>query len=297
MIISTQTPVSAYALMMRLFAICILTVVISGCTSTRLAYRFADWGAIWWVEDYIALSGDQEQALERDIGDLFQWHCAEELPRYSDWLDTVIAETDTTALPDSAQIAQYQNQLLALLPPLVEKVTPIAVNLLQSLSDEQVKALATNMSLRQQEVEQEMLKGSPEATASARAERTAERLQTWLGDFSDDQYFRVQMWSAAQAGQTTIWLDSRKQWQQALLDALQNRHQPEFSAKIATLLQQPELARGIEYQQTMASSQSAMAKLLSDLLATSGDPALTKVRTKAVKLRDDINSLTCPSAI
>ena len=280
---------------MRLLAIFILAVVVSGCTSTRLAYRFADWGAIWWVEDYIALSGDQEQALERDIRDLFQWHCSQELPRYRDWLDTVIAETDTTATPDSAQIAQYQNQLLALLPPLIEKVTPIAVNLLQSLSDEQVKALAVNMSVRQQEIEQEMLKASLEATASARAERTAERLQTWLGDFSDDQYFRIQMWSAAQAGQTTIWLDSRKHWQQALLDALQNRQQPEFAATIAALLQQPELARGIEYQQTMVSSQGAMAKLLSDLLATGGDPALAKVNEKALKLRNDINELACPT--
>ena len=102
------------------------------------------------------------------------------------------------------------------------------------------------------------------------------------------------MWSAAEAGQTTLWLDSRQRWQQALLDALQHRQQPEFAATIAALLQQPEQARGPEYQQTMAQSQNAMAKLLSDLLSTGGDPALAKVKAKVVKLRDDINALTCP---
>lgn len=30
----------------------LLTTFLAGCSSTKTAYRFADWGIVWWVEDY-----------------------------------------------------------------------------------------------------------------------------------------------------------------------------------------------------------------------------------------------------
>jgi len=216
------------------------------------------------------------------------------LPRYERWLSTVITDANSALLTDSARTGFHQEQLLALLPALTEKATPMIVAFLKTLSDEQVQELAANMADRQQELEQDLLKRSPEATASARAERTAERLESWLGDFSDDQYFRVQRWSAAQAGQTEIWLEGRQRWQQAFLEALQQRQQAEFASVIADLLQNPEQARGLAYQQTMVQSKNAMAKLLSDLLALGGEPALVNVTAKAAELKSDVDALTCP---
>ncbi|HEV8077517.1 MAG TPA: DUF6279 family lipoprotein, partial [Marinobacter sp.] len=111
--------------------------------------------------------------------------------------------------------------------------------------------------------------------------------------FSDDQYFRIQRWSAAQAGQTNVWLEGRERWQQAFLTALQQRQQAEFESVIADLLQNPEQARGLAYQQTMTRSKNAMATLLSDLLVMGGEPALEKVKAKASELKSDVDVLTC----
>lgn len=282
---------------MQIIIVVLLVIFMAGCSSTRLAYRYADWGVIWWVEDYITLGGSQQEALEQGVRDFRQWHCSQELPRYEQWLNRVIADTTSAVDLDAGQVAFHQQQLLALLPPLTKQATPIAEALLQSLSNEQVQELALNMAKRQRELEQKLLKHSPEATASARAERTAERLQSWFGAFTDEQYFRIQTWSAAQAGQTAIWLDGRQRWQQALIDVLQQRQQVGFAASLATLLQQPEQARGLEYQQTMAQSQAAMTKLLSDLLAMGGTPAMAQVRAKAIKLKDDVSALACPTPL
>jgi hypothetical protein len=279
---------------LRLAITLVLLLSIAGCSSAKLAYRYADWGTVWWVEDYVSLTGPQQQALEKGVRDFRQWHCSRELPRYERWLSTVIADANVAVLADSERMEFHQEQLLALLPALTEKATPVVVAFLKTLSDEQVRELTSNMADRQQELEQDLLKRSPEATASARAERTAERLESWLGNFSDDQYFRIQRWSAAQAGQTDIWLEGRKRWQQAFLDALQLRQQAEFSNVIAGLLQNPEQARGLDYQQTMAQSKIAMAGLLSDLLAMGGEPALANVKAKATELRNDVDALICP---
>ena len=282
------------ATLLRWAVTLVLVLAIAGCSSARLAYRYADLGTVWWIEDYVSLTSDQENTLEQGVRDLRQWHCSEELPRYERWLSTVITDANSALLTDSARTGFHQEQLLALLPALTEKATPMIAAFLKTLSDEQVQELAANMADRQQELEQDLLKRSPEATASARAERTAERLESWLGDFSDDQYFRVQRWSAAQAGQTEIWLEGRQRWQQAFLEALQQRQQAEFASVIADLLQNPEQARGLAYQQTMVQSKNAMAKLLSDLLALGGEPALVNVTAKAAELKSDVDALTCP---
>jgi hypothetical protein len=280
--------------LVRLTITTVLVLAVAGCSSTRLAYRYADWGAMWWMKDYVSLTDAQQQTLEQGVRDFRQWHCSQELPRYERWLSTVIADTHTAVLTNSARMAFHQEQLLALLPALTERATPMVVAFVKTLSDEQVQELAVNMADRQQELKQDLLKRSPEATASARAERTAERLESWLGDFSDDQYFRIQRWSAAQAGQTDIWLEGRERWQHAFLVALQQRQQAEFTSVISDLLQNPEQARGLAYQQTMAQSKNAMATLLSDLLTMGGEPALEQVKAKATELKSDVDVLTCP---
>ncbi|MFT5988285.1 MAG: hypothetical protein ACI912_001789 [Marinobacter psychrophilus] len=282
------------ATLLRLAITIVLVLAIAGCSSAKLAYRYADWGTVWWMENYVSLTGAQQQALEQGVRDFRQWHCSRELPRYERWLSTVIADANSALLTNSARMEFHQEQLLALLPAITERATPMVVAFLKTLSDEQVQELAANMADRQQELEQDLLKRSPEATASARAERTAERLESWLGDFSDDQYFRIQRWSAAQTGQTDIWLEGRERWQQVFLEALQQRQQAEFTSVISDLLQNPEQARGLAYQQTMAQSKNAMANLLSDLLAMGGEPALKQVKVKAAELKSDVDVLTCP---
>ncbi|AKO53105.1 hypothetical protein ABA45_12360 [Marinobacter psychrophilus] len=282
------------ATLLRLTITIVLVLAIAGCSSAKLAYRYADWGTVWWMENYVSLTGAQQQALEQGVRDFRQWHCSRELPRYERWLSTIIADANSALLTNSARMEFHQEQLLALLPAITERATPMVVAFLKTLSDEQVQELAANMADRQQELEQDLLKRSPEATASARAERTAERLESWLGDFSDDQYFRIQRWSAAQAGQTDIWLEGRERWQQVFLEALQQRQQAEFASVISDLLQNPEQARGLAYQQTMAQSKNAMANLLSDLLAMGGEPALEQVKVKAAELKSDVDVLTCP---
>ncbi|HBX36808.1 MAG TPA: DUF3549 domain-containing protein, partial [Pseudohongiella sp.] len=77
--------------------ILVLAFGLVGCSSTKVAYRYADWGIVWWVEDYVSLTADQKQQLNNDIAQLRQWHCSAELPRYQAWLDEL--ESDVSNNP------------------------------------------------------------------------------------------------------------------------------------------------------------------------------------------------------
>lgn len=279
----------------RLAALLLVVILfISGCSSTRLAYRYADWGIVWWVEDFVSLSQAQEQQLDDDIESLKRWHCSSELPRYRAWLS--IIESDlASGKPTPETVSRLQNQLAGFFPPLVQKITPVAITLLSGLSDEQVQELASNMEENHRELEGEFLEGDAETIAQARAGRTEARAEHWLGKLNATQKSLVNNWSESRKGQTEIWLTGRRNWQKALLNALENRNDPGFDATVTELINNPEAGRGDAYAQSIAESMAAMNSLIQELLQASDASHLDHLAHQVSKLRGDFKALTCVS--
>ena len=275
--------------------ILVLAFGLVGCSSTKVAYRYADWGIVWWVEDYVSLTADQKQQLNNDIAQLRQWHCSAELPRYQAWLDELESDVSNNP-PDQATVEYHQQQLFSFFPSLLERATPVATNLLSSLSDEQVQELADNMAQSQREMEEEFLADSPEATAEARADRTAERVERWLGELNSEQRNIVRQWSANRGAQTEIWLQGRRNWQVALLEILEGRDEPTFEAELEYLILNSEEVRGEAYKAMMAESRVAMASLMHDLILAGDHTTLAHLQNRAVELNNDFEALTCSPA-
>jgi len=273
-------------------AMILMAVFLAGCSSTRTAYRFADWGIVWWVEDYVTLNSAQKARLEEDLDNLRQWHCFAELPRYTQWLET-LKEDLSPSVPEVDVIRHHQQQLFVFTDALLQRAVPATVNLLSTLSDEQVEELATNMAQQHRELEQEMLGGSAQENAEGRAERTAERLENWLGPLNDQQASLITAWSADRGRQTEIWLTGRRNWQKSLLADLEIRNQPAFADQIEDLMINYKQARGEQYQAMSRDSRAAMAVLIHDLLAAGGSEHRQHIIGKAGELDGDFTALTC----
>ncbi|HBC36920.1 MAG TPA: DUF3549 domain-containing protein, partial [Marinobacter adhaerens] len=140
------------------------------------------------------------------------------------------------------------------------------------------------------------LADSPEATAEARAERTAERVERWLGDLNSEQRDIVRQWSANRGEQTEIWLQGRRNWQLALLELLENRNAPTFEAELEYLILNSEEVRGEAYKAMMAESRAAMSSLMHDLIMAGDRETLAQLQDRTVELNDDFEALTCSPA-
>lgn len=272
--------------------ILVLAFLVAGCSSPKLAYRYADWGIEWWVEDFVTLTRPQSQQLSTNIESLKKWHCSTELPRYSAWLDSIRSDLKN-GNPDRARIDSLQKQLTMFLPPLLHQITPYAIDTLASLSDEQVSELADNMEERHRELEREYLSGNAEALVEARAERTVERTEKWLGSLNGKQQRIIDEWSENSAGHTRIWVKGRENWQQALLLALKDRHKPGFDETITELINNSESVRGKAYAVMMRERKEAMTTLIQDLLQASRPSHLEHLARRASDLSDDAKALTC----
>lgn len=281
--------------MIRATALLLTLALLSACSSTRTAYRYADWGVTWWVDDYVTLTNEQEQQLAKDLNNLRQWHCTAELPRYRQWLHELVRDTRSGDL-DRGKVSYHQERLFDFLPGLLEQAAPTATNMLASLSDEQVAELARNMARNHGEMEEKFLLGSPEARAEARAERTMERIENWLGPLNNRQQRIAREWSESRGRQTEIWLEGRRNWQLALLDALEERDSPNFGERIRYLLVNSEEVRGEAYKEMMAESRVAMADLMYELIEAGAPSHLAHLEDRAVELRGDFRALTCSPA-
>jgi hypothetical protein len=275
------------------FAVIIaIVLVLASCSSTKLAYRYADRGIVWWVDDYISLTDEQESQLKRDIFALRDWHCRTELPRYSQWLEELKQDVRSGNL-QKTRVSYHQEQLLSFSPPLADRAKPAAKRLLSSLSDEQVRELADNMAESQTELEEEFLAENPEQTRQARTERTKERVEHWLGTLNEAQTRILEQWSFNRGRQTEIWLEGRRTWQRKLLEALEQRKQAGFDRTIDYLIDNNDDLRGPEYQQMMAESRASMTDLLTGLLEEADQQQLDFLLDRAATLRSDFNNLAC----
>ena len=272
----------------------VITIVflLASCSSTKLAYQYLDSGIVWWVDDYISITYDQEDQLKQDISDLLDWHCREELPRYSQWLTELKQDVRSGHLQNT-RVSYHQEQLLSFTPPLVERAKPVAKRLLSTLSDKQVKELADNMAESQAKLEDEFLADDPEQTQQARTERTKKRIERWLGTLNDPQTRILEQWSSNRGRQTEIWLEGRRTWQKELLEALEQRKEGSFDRAIDYLIDNYDELRGPEYQQMMLESQVSMTGLLTALLDEADERQLDFLLKRATTLRDDFIDLAC----
>lgn len=282
------TPAHLPSPIVRAAMVLFVLLLLSACSSTRTAYRYADWGVSWWVDDYVTLTPEQEQRLAQDLDNLRQWHCAAELPRYRQWLTELARDTRAGDL-DRARVSYHQQRLFEFLPGLLEQAAPTATNLLASLSDEQVVELARNMARDHQEMEEKFLLDSPQARADARAERTMERIENWLGSLNVRQQRIAREWSENRGRQTEIWLEGRRNWQLALLDALEERDSPAFGERVRYLLVNSAEVRGDAYKEMMA-------ELMYELIEAGAPSHLAHLEERAVELRGDFRALTCEPA-
>lgn len=275
----------------RILLLCLLVLQLGACSSTRLSYQFADRGVVWWVEDYVDLTGDQEDALLTDLRTMrdWDWHCQTQLPRYSDWLADLRRETARGELPPE-RIRFHRQQVAQFLEPLSDRVVPIASRLLASLSDEQVRQLVSNMEKEQAEDRREYLK---EDTPEQAVERVVERSERWLGALNQRQIAIIREWVADREGATEAWLNGREKWQSAFANLLAQRDDADFEERLGDMIIHYQRYQGEAAANQAEQNADDIVELTHDLLVAADEQHWQHLQAETDDLRQDMVALAC----
>jgi hypothetical protein len=269
-----------------------LCLLFGGCTRVDLAYRNLDVIIPWSMNDYLDMNREQKSWFDERLKEHLRWHCTTQLADNLQWLDKVqrmVAEQQVTAPALRERTAEAKQAISAI----AVQVTPSAVELLQGLDDNQVRALQQSLSDDLAKRRKEYVEPPLQTQIDERAKRMNKRLTPWFGNLTDAQQQRVQAWSQSLGAQNREWIDNREHWQNQLLAALQQRQSAEFPARIAQLLQQRETVWTPQYKVAYARTEQAAIDLMVRLAADSTPEQRTRIERKLGELREDFANLKC----
>ena len=273
--------------------VALVLLIASGC-AVRLAYENTDRLARWVVGDFVTMNDAQRARFDAGVREVWDWHRRTQLPRYADFFDAmqIVLADGTTA----DEIQAIVNTVIEWALEIEQQALPVAVDLLTSLSDAQVGALARRLS----EDNARMAKSQREQTLAQSqrewVEETAGRFSRFSGRLSRDQRAYLVRQSVRYLPESELWAAYRARWQANLLQLLDIRDdRARFAAGFANLAASRENYYGEELTHVFANNRAlageATAWLVNSMSSRQQDRFLARLDTLAA----DFRSLTSES--
>jgi hypothetical protein len=268
------------------------SLALGACTRVDLAYRNLDVIVPWTLGDYLDMNRDQKNWFNDRLREHLRWHCTTQLPANLAWLDRLDHMVSSGQVTD-AQLQARTAEAKQAIAEVAREVTPSAVELLQGLDDSQIKAMRQSLGDDLRKRRAEFVEPPLSKQISERARRMSKRLVPWFGTLTEAQSQRIDAWSQALGTQYKDWIDNREHWQGLFLQALDQRREPGFPARIGQLLQQRESLWTPQYQASFLRTEEQTRHLLVDLFAQSTPSQRQQVQQKISDLRQDFKKLKC----
>jgi Asp-tRNA(Asn)/Glu-tRNA(Gln) amidotransferase A subunit family amidase len=238
------------------------------------------------------MNRDQKSWFDDRLKEHLSWHCTTQLASNLEWLDRVeqmVANQQVTPATLRDRTAEAKEAIAEI----ATRVTPSAVELLQGLDDNQVRAMQQAFAEDVAKRRKEYVNVALAEQIDDRAKRMQKRLEPWFGKLNSAQQQRIQRWSQSLGEQNKDWIDNREHWQTQFIRALDERRSQGFSQRIAQLLQRRETLWTPQYQAAYARTEQAAIDLLVGLAADSTPEQRQRIQDKLSALRTDFSQLKC----
>jgi hypothetical protein len=185
----------------------LLTVLITGCSSTSFIYNNADWLVRGKIDDYFPLSGPQQQQLNRDIDTVLQWHRQQELVEYSNVLRQFNQQFSDGL--SKQEIEFFVDKLSAARVRFAQASIKTASLFLSTVSAEQVDHY--DQEFRQKQAEEKVrLNLSQQEFKDDNFDNLVDKLEDWLGHFDEKQLIQLRVISNPRPNNQQYWFAQRE---------------------------------------------------------------------------------------
>lgn len=278
--------------LLRSGGLVVLAMLVGGC-SIKFAYDNADRLVRWQVGEYVDLDREQKALLAARLDEFMTWHRRTQLPEYADQM--FLWSQQLTDQVTSDQIAGMFEQMMLWGARMEDRGLPIAVEVMTSLSDDQVARLGPRLELSNVEFAEAELGVSEEEAQQSWANQFEDALERFTGRLDIRQRNYIQRRAVAYQPELVLWAEYRRRWQAELLSLLDQRHSDEFAAAFSELARAREDYYGEQYtrvsEENIELSRDVAAYVLSNLSQRQSD----HLRDSLMKLGDDFADLAAGS--
>ncbi|MHB0850122.1 DUF6279 family lipoprotein [Stutzerimonas nitrititolerans] len=267
-------------------------LLLSACSRINLAYRNLDILIPWSLNDYLDMNSAQQARLKAQLREHQAWHCRSQLPIYLEGLETLQREVAEDRI-EIATLRTHRRKMRQAIEAIAVRITPSVSELLGSLDERQVRRLQETLAEKHRQLQEKFVEPELPRQIRERAERMQERVEHWAGRLDAAQRQRILQWSHALDEQNRRWLDNRRHWQAALVEMVKQRHDSDFPARLAPLLQEPEALWTEAYRRSVPRTEQATLELIRDLYAMASAAQRSRLSQRLQDLHDDLASLDC----
>lgn len=270
----------------RTVIVLLCLTALAGCSSTFL-YNRLEWLVPWYVDDYVDLTHEQQKSLKDQVRPLLRWHRGEELARYLAILERIEADLRSPVSGDSIQA--WSEALWAGWERIEERVLPVAFELGERLTDEQIAEFIESFRRKQVDLEREYLARSDQEYVDQSAEKLEERLHQFLGKLSPGQEKTLRTAAQALRRMDAVWLSGRKRLLQGLEQLLQR--EPGWQQAVRGSLAAYKANRAPEYRQAFTHNRAIIYEAIADVLSSRSEQQSATLQRKINELRKDLEVL------
>ena len=162
-----------------------MSVILTGCSATRLGYNKLPEIASWWLDSYIDFTDSQGPQAKVALQKLQTWHRKEELPAIAELL--VQAQTLAPQNITPEQACKVWESAQVRIESLIQESSRLAAPVVSQLSAKQLKHLEKEWASRNEDWKKNWLQGTPDTRIKKRVDLAAERFNSFYGDLTLEQ--------------------------------------------------------------------------------------------------------------
>ncbi|MBF0287312.1 MAG: hypothetical protein HQM14_05785 [SAR324 cluster bacterium] len=273
-------PIRTIIIPRRWWVVFFSVLLLTGCT-LKIAYQYADWIALWAVDDYFDLSAEQKTLLEEKVQRHLTWHKQNELHKYSVLLKEFKQKGQDGLEPE--EIEWCFTKIEYLRKNLVQRLLTDTSVFLAGLTQEQIEFFETQL-MEFNESALERVKLPQEERRQRRVDRTLEFSEDWFGQLSANQQEKISQLSRQLPETFTERIKIRKIRQKEFLELLRSGSSAKaIETQLAAWFLDVDQSYPPHYQQMIEKQKEAVKRMMLSI-----DQILTpEQRTHAIEKIDE----------
>ena len=274
-------------LRLRNITLAMIVLLLTACSSTTFLYNRLDFIIPWYLDDYVDLNKAQRSQLDGLLAPFLNWHRSEELPRYRDILDEMIANLDQPATPES--VAQMSATLEQAWFRLEAEAVEWLLALGEELEDAQIEEFLAELAKSQKKYEKKYLGRDDEEYYEELYDSFKDSAQDFLGRLDWGQRALLETASADMRRTDDAWLSERAEWIEQMRQYL--RRDPGWQQAVRDGLATREESVSPEYRETFNHNLAVINQLVADVLNSRTEKQDARLRKKLNGFREDLDTL------
>lgn len=267
----------------------VTSLLLTGC-SLSFIYNHLDWWVNWYLDDYVVLNDEQQDAFNDAFDSLHLWHRKQELQNY--YAELALLKEHVNQGITHQQISSHITQVRKFWITLRQKAQPDLVSLAYTLSEAQRQELLEALEERNNEIKAERAELSREQWLKKECIATQKEFREWIGKLTKTQKSMVCEKVEDYQSSFHHWMDYREKWRVNFEQALSPETAKQVYEKMfIELIVNPEKLRTTDHQKIIDGNNQVFKTIFVELMNNLTKKQRNRFNNRIEDLIDDLKAL------